>query len=314
MGYHVISRLGPVKPGSLSVSREPFPYHSGAHLIAAVELFTFADESGIQGGAPYCIISGYIASPRQWLSFEAAWQRVLAEFDVPYFHSKEFFNRSQGHGVYKHLSSAEAMRFLRALLATMQTHRLSPIGGAVDVQAFDALTLGERRFLTGGNFTESGRWLSSGAPSKPYYLGLQHFVVEALMVAKPHTKVHLVFDRQHVLSARAVQTLQEIVSLPPESPWRETHHLDLSRISSMQFANSTEEPALQLADLHTHAWYSYFSRGALGIEREVAMKEVSKKRNGMRMNNAEGFNILLARIPPDLRQRLQAATAKGKRF
>ena len=83
----------------LAGSRGPYPYHEGKHLIVAIDLYAYADESGIQGSAPYCLMAGYIASPRRWKPFNAAWKATLEEYGVPEFHAKDFFAVKKRHRV-----------------------------------------------------------------------------------------------------------------------------------------------------------------------------------------------------------------------
>jgi hypothetical protein len=73
-----------------------YPYNQGKHLMAIVNLFAYADESGIDGKPSYCVVSGYIAPQRVWESFGAEWKNILSEYQVSEFHAKEFFKRYRG--------------------------------------------------------------------------------------------------------------------------------------------------------------------------------------------------------------------------
>jgi hypothetical protein len=43
----------------------------------------------------YLTVAGFLASAEQWIAFERKWKKVLAKYDVPYLHMKEF-SHSQG--------------------------------------------------------------------------------------------------------------------------------------------------------------------------------------------------------------------------
>jgi hypothetical protein len=80
-------------------SKGTYAYHEGRHVIVAAEFFTYADESGWHQGAKYCLVAGFIGSPRQWKIFEKEWVSILHRFEVSDFHSKEFFWRNKGNKV-----------------------------------------------------------------------------------------------------------------------------------------------------------------------------------------------------------------------
>ncbi len=99
----------------------------------AVELLVYADESGIHSDAPYCVVSGWIASPRQWKLFEESWTRTLQAYSVSEFHAHDFFGRrAKPSGHYCDWSGDKAKVFIDELMSAINQHRLYPIGGAVD--------------------------------------------------------------------------------------------------------------------------------------------------------------------------------------
>ena len=61
----------------------------------AVELFAYGDESGLHKNPRYCLMCGFIASPRQWKIFNKSWKNVLDQFGISDFHSTEFFPRDE---------------------------------------------------------------------------------------------------------------------------------------------------------------------------------------------------------------------------
>ena len=75
---------------SRSIAEQQWPWR-GDYVMAVFEVGVCADESGIHEGAALCILSGYIASIKQWLWFDDRWFSVLERNDVADFHSKSFF-------------------------------------------------------------------------------------------------------------------------------------------------------------------------------------------------------------------------------
>ena len=276
-----------------------------------LQLFAVGDESGIQAGAPYCLISGYIGSAKEWLAFGPQWEAVLKDAGVEWFHARQFLgrdNHGRRLGPYAAWTDDEARVFLKKLADVINQRRLNPIGVAVDTGAFNALTQGERRWLTGGLWAarpddlSRGRWThNTGAPTKPYYLAFQFFLVQAAQNAAKDAQINFLFDRQNVLQAQAINMFQQTVER------------GLIKIEGYEkylrwiaYGNSPDEPSLQAADLHTHAWYGALAYADdLACERSYAMDLLTKKRKVMGICNAEYMEQLLERLPADVRNRLR---------
>jgi hypothetical protein len=68
-------------------------------LRSFVKIIVYADESGThdqtgkQTGAECPTIGGYMAYPDDWIKFCDEWKAVLAAYNVPYFHFREFNDR-----------------------------------------------------------------------------------------------------------------------------------------------------------------------------------------------------------------------------
>jgi len=173
-------------------------------------LKAYFDESGIHAGAPVCVVCGLVlpAQRAAWLSRD--WQNeVLFKHRVPYFHAKEFAQRS---GPFRGWKDAAIRDFAIDALATINAACSLDelrVGAAIFSRDFHCLSIDERRWLTGGQFVLSGttrKWRKMGAPSKPYFLLFQQTMLDAVK----HTQdkdctgraletgevVHFVFDRQ----------------------------------------------------------------------------------------------------------------------
>jgi hypothetical protein len=293
-------------------SRGKYPYHEGKHLIVPKELFVFADESGIQSSAKYCLVLGFIGSPRHWGKFEVEWEEVLDNYKITEFHAKEFFSKDKKRmriGQYKNWTSIIADNFLEGLLSVVRSRRLYPVGGAVDVTAFNSFTHDERRFFTGGFINQKRiKWQTSGAPSKPYYFAMNLLMVDALTNADPDANLHFIFDEQNVLQSRAIQTFRENFKAGPLS-----RGLDIMQVKSVTFTNSIDEPGLQLADMYAYAWYRYLTlkeSASEGIHRilETITPKRAKRGPGIVIFERATFQKLLNKLPTDVQDRLK----KGK--
>ena len=243
--------------------RGAFAYERGKHLIVSGILHTFADESGIENTAQYCIIAGYIGPPRQWQRFRREWRRVLRKYRVPEFHAKDFYQPERRKNVahYAGWSEDRASDFLAALLTAINDRDIEPISTSVDVPAFNSFDHDERRYLTGGLLAthaegyEDGSTVvltegfkSSGAPSRPYMAIFQRFVGEALIKAPANTKVYFTFDTQTTFQVRAIETFQEQFKGGFLSADRE------AKAAGIRYADSLYEDPLQAADLLAYFW------------------------------------------------------------
>jgi hypothetical protein len=62
------------------------------------------------------VVGGYIASVHQWGQWEAEWRLTLADFEVPYFHMKEFIARKKAYSATKWESEDYRREFLSRLV------------------------------------------------------------------------------------------------------------------------------------------------------------------------------------------------------
>ena len=298
------------------LKQEPsgFPFRRGRLLIMALQFFAVGDESGIQDGAPYCLVCGYSGSAKEWDAFEPQWQSVLDDAGVERFHATEFFGRDRRGrrlGPYANWTDDDAARFLERLAGAINQRRLRPIGVAVDVAAFNGLTEGERRFLTGGFWMtrnrSEGRWIrSTGAPNKPYYLAFQYFLQQAARHSPKDAQINFLFDRQDVLEAHAVKVFKEIAERGLIIDG------DKKNLRRLAFGSSRDDPALQAADLRVNTWYGTLTREntveAMGWERVHAMNLLTKKKKSSLMGvmTKEVLDKMLSGyLPNEVRKTLQ---------
>lgn len=212
------------------------------------------DESGIHDRAPICVVAGYIGSLSEWRRFDEAWEPYSKD---PGFHAKSFFARdNQGHRVppYDSWDDERGQKYLGYLLESVTTLKLYPVGALVDVQAFRRYSKDERRLLTGGYATRSGKWKHSGAPTKPYYTVFIHAVLSALDRADRHDwKIHFVCDRQRQFAPLALKLYSRMKD--------DLEPIDSDRMGAITFESRYEAIGLQAADLLAYCWYQFGQHG-----------------------------------------------------
>lgn len=291
-------------------SKGRFPYHEGKHLIVTIELFVFGDESGIQAKAPICLVGGYIGSPRQWERLDKQWRRVLTDNEITEFKGHEFFGRENGQrvGQYAAWTDRKAALYLSQLLALVQQTAVQPLGLGVERKGFDALSVGERRYMTGGVFKpRAGRWTRlTGAPTKPYFFLMQGMMKAAVGAhLEKDARVHFVLDEQNEFEDHAERLFREIKrQLPPE---------EIGHVGELRFAESCKLAPLQVADMYAHLVYRMFSDSPLTNEHRVALNSLRLKR-GLGLKKAGfpifGFEslkgILERSVPADALAKLRA--------
>jgi len=215
----------------------------------------YFDESGIQDGASVCLVGGYFGGPGQWRKFGQEWQAILDEYEVPEFHAKQFWafnDYGQRVGPYKGWSATKAETFLGKLVGVIDSHKkkIHPIGAVLVVEAFNRLTYNQRRFLTGGALRD-GRFVTSGAPSKPYFLAFQSACLGVAHHAPVGGKAHFAFDLNKNFKGYAL----DLYSL-----LKETDLKVKGRLGEIAFPTGQEVVQLQAADLFCYLDYQFCKR------------------------------------------------------
>ena len=276
-----------------------YPLDRGKHLIVAVDLLTYADETGAQDGAVYCLVSGFIASPRQWRQFDTAWRKVLEKYEVLEFHSINFFGRRKP---FRKWSNDKARAFLAELVeGVLMPRRMTPVGGAINVSDFNSYTRGERCYLTMAKLNPNGRGLVwSGAPNRPYQLGLVSLFIDAIQASKSNSRIDFILDINDIEEGLAVQTFRYLQKENRSHPaWK--------RLGNIRYAPSEQEPGLQAADLYKYVWQRYIIREhegkTLGREETYVMEQFKRKKSNLMVWEKAGFDLLLDNLPPQQRQR-----------
>lgn len=232
----------------------------------AIEHLVYADESETQQSS-YCIVSGYIGRPRQWKRFENAWRETLKGFSVPEFHAIDFFG---GRKLFRHWSGKQRQRFLDSLVAILVSRRLFPIGAAVNVATFTSYSYGERRYLTNGVIKE-GKFISSGAPARPYQLAFSSLLYAAADKTEEGDRVNYILDRNTVEEGLARQVFNDT---------KINRRFDSAeRMNCLAFSDRISDVGLQAADL-----YAYLSHAILTKRHDMSPQQQGVLKRLIRRN------------------------------
>lgn len=249
---------------------------------------------------------GYIAADLQWEQFNELWTFALREYSVPEFHAVDFFPRQRQRSStnpYRGWSDDLRIEFLDTLLGIRAHCRLVPIGWAVNISDFQALTYEQRRFFTGGYLetnlhvegvnTEEQRtrlrrkFKTSGAPSRPYMVAFNQFLYDAWWVATDDALIHVVLDRQGALESGATQYFNR--------SWLRHDEVASKRFASISYQDSRDIPALQAADMYAYAWGRYLE-GSKNDEIRYVMRKLTRLKKHLGLADAPYFKKELERL------------------
>ncbi len=203
----------------------------------------YFDESGIHHESAFCILAGYVGGVGQWKRFERTWRKILAKYKVEEFHAKRFFQRDkrgQRLDEYADWTDAKADDFIRELINCILSVKVYPVSCSVVKAAWNQLSYGERRYLTGGIF-DADEFTTSGAPSKAYFVSFQFCIYMATDFCGRGQKVHFAFDLNKDFHGYGREYFKLLKKLPGLS-WA-------PKLGQPSWPTSFEAVQLQAADL-----------------------------------------------------------------
>lgn len=183
---------------------------------------------------------------------QRGWHSVLDDFDFPMadFHAKDLLKQDK----FRPLLIALAKEIAKQ-------QKAHPVSYGIIVDDFNSFTLEERRFMTGATFSpKTGELLSTGCPSKPYFVPFQNIVKLVCDYAPVGGKAHFNFGLDRKFSEYARELFEQISTqsqLQPR-PWSTWNSVD--RLGSPHFPLAKETPELQAADLLVHLTYQHILR------------------------------------------------------
>ncbi len=217
-----------------------------------------------------CLIGGYFGGPGQIKRLEVAWKSTLSNFGFPMkeFHAKDL------------VKSRKARPMLEELARVAGSQRkVYPVAYGIVVDDFNTFSVEERRFLTGATLmNSSGRLVTSGCPSKPYFVPFQHTIKIVTNDAPVGGKAHFHFGLGRPFSDYARSMFAQIRE-QSNLPRAASHWTSRDRLGEPSFPLSEETAPLQAADLLVHAVYLHmreqvakgesadFTRPASGLAR-----------------------------------------------
>jgi len=205
----------------------------------------YLDESGIHGGAPVCVVAGYFGRRNHWRHFETAWKAVLSRFgyQLEDFHSKNW------------IKSRDKRPLLIELAKTIGKYSIYPVSMAIVVEDFNAFALQQRRWLTGA-VAHKGKLITTGCPTKPYFVPFQLCLLRVTTYIKPGNRAHFFFGLDRTFGDYAA-ALFRLVKAKNKDDYR-LEWSKKNRLGDISFPMASETPELQAADLLAYLTYLHF--------------------------------------------------------
>ena len=233
------------------------------------------DESGIHGGSKVCIVAGFVALEKCCEVLEYAWRELLKRRHVKVFNSKEFAAlKGEFEDWIEHDKEEFVIDALATIARAMPESQGRIIGAAIKTATFSALSLDQRRWLTGGIIKPGGKWIQSGAPTKPYFLPFQQCVVDATLASDPNGLTHFVFDRQKDFEPNAKRVFALM---------NQQHPVVSSRLGDIVYTSKLRQVLLQLADFVAYESYQFLvgNRPTSPLDFSMGANPPLFARNGM---------------------------------
>ena len=211
---------------------------------------SYIDESGIHGGAKICVVAGYFGTQSAWAKFEREWKKVLHAYSIQHFHANEFWARCKGMRVkpYANWDDEKADKFIDSLAQVITRSRIFAFGHAVIGKHWDALSLDDRKWLTGEKY-KNGKFRSSGSPNKSYYLPFLFCVIDSSRYSGAADKIHFFVGLDRTFAKYAVVLYRSIM--------QDNRIEQRNLLGNIDFPLSKDTPQLQAADLLVYQLYKH---------------------------------------------------------
>ena len=260
----------------------------------------FIDDSGTHtNDSPVCVAAGYFGGTHYWKQFDLDWERAVKSRGLDEFHANKFWAGGLGGksvGKYADWTKADCESFLEELLGIIGRCRIWPVGSAVVVADWNALTLNERSHLSGAVF-ENGEYQKGGAPTKPYFMAFLFAIQSIARHCDDGHTVDFVVDESKELNGYAQSYFQEMkMSKYP--------HAD--KLRTIQSGDSKVLPGLQAADLLAYLTLRFTRQNQTPgkeLERDTPMgRAVRKARDDgdFKLFNKTAFDLLLTHFRSDV--------------
>lgn len=207
----------------------------------------YFDESGIHDGAPVCIVAGYYAERSSWKKYESSWKKILRREGIKEFHAKVFFGPAPEGSEYLGWSSTRRRYFIEDLLETIIANKLHPVGSAVVMDDWKRLSLEQRKYLTGAEYSfKRKRFTSSGCPGKAYFLPFQDCLAKVARQCEVGQRAHFFFDLNKQFSGYTKDLYALIKTYSEPMPFY------TNALGTLSLPTGFEAVHLQAADLYCY--------------------------------------------------------------
>ena len=190
-----------------------------------VQVRAYFDESGSEELPGYFGVAGFVGSDYQWSVFDRLWEEALETTGAPYLHMREFAHSVDAFTDWKE-DKTRRKQLMAGVVAAVLQSELTPVGSAIRVGDFDALTEEQRIRV-----------------QSPYFCCLQDVLWGFALVTldeDSEVEVHVIGDRhrQHEEKARKLHRAL-----------RRTGGLCANLSEELNFADMQQTFGLQAADL-----------------------------------------------------------------
>src|ERR1035437_8570438 len=128
-------------------------------------------------------------------------------------------------------------------------YKIYPVNFGIIVDDFNSFTEIQRRFLTGATL-QAGKLVTSGNPSKPYFLPFQHCMKTVASYAPVGGEAHFYFGVDRPVAKYATSLYTMIKTTGP-------HHEYNDRLGDVSYPLASQTPQLQAADCLALMTYQY---------------------------------------------------------
>ena len=188
-----------------------------------IRVRAYYDESGSEELPGYFGVAGFVGSDYQWGVFDRLWKETLKRTGAPYVHMREFAHSVDAFTEWKE-DKERREQLMAGVVGAVLKGELTPVGSAIRVADFNALTEEERVRLQG-----------------PYFCCLQDVLLGfSLTTSDEEVEVQVTGDQhsEHEEKARKLHRALRRTGRPFD---------DLSE--ELNFADMRETLGLQAADL-----------------------------------------------------------------
>lgn len=204
-------------------------YRGPGYVVQIVH--AFFDESGTHAGSPVLCVAGYVFSKRNARLLSREWEKVLRQFDLPYFHMVDC---AHGNGVFARLTMGERIAVQTRLIDSLKQHAAYGFGVSIDTKAYSEVLAGKGPTMSAYAFCarcvidEIGRWFhQTGFRGKSAYL----------------------FEAGHESWSEADQVVRAVLT-NPLNKLNDVHY----GYKAHSFIEKQESPPVQAADILAWQW------------------------------------------------------------